>query len=396
MVNYGITKSDIISIDNKINFQKEYLKRFKRDFFNFSSDKDENEDYLNSCYSANLNPKKYFAEINNRVNSMVKNAKDKGLMPVFITITAPSKHHKRNTNGDLIISPNQTAKDLTQIWNKFTNLQVFQRLRDDGYQLSYFRVYEPHKSGVPHLHCMLFLPASAILEVKKKFYEYFTKFWGANIGGIGFRYTWYSEKGGAVGYIMKYILKTFKNEDDEINNKIEYSVYWYIKHRVIRFLSSRSLANLSLYRKIRYYFKNFYQYDLIEIKRLIDNNFIFTTFDNTVINYRFFDDDGELQEDIIWAKNTENVLNSRKYKDNRIHLKYTKDNQANNTLDVLIDGVVKMIYNKTTKEFKNIPIIFSKLSDLSLCEYRNTISKMENIDKNLVYLVDKEIEKRFS
>ena len=256
---YGISGKDIESIDKKIEFQKNWLENFSIDFGNKSVS------MLNNTYSANLNPKKYFAEINNRVNTMVAKAKDQGLKPIFITITAPSSFHRKYKNGDLEVNPNDTAKEITQIWNKFTNLQVFQKMKKDlNISLTYFRVYEPHKSGVPHLHALLFLPSAYILKVKKKFYEYFTNKnkWGSNIGGIGFRYTWYKEKGGAVGYVMKYILKTFK---DTNSKAVQHSAYWYIKHSVRRFLSSRTLAPLTLYRKVRYYFKNRFGNDLKDI-----------------------------------------------------------------------------------------------------------------------------------
>ena len=385
---YGISPTDIIEIDNKIDFQKQYLKKYKSNFFGDT----ENEDFLSSVYSANLNPKKYFAEINNRVNALVKNARDLGLKPVFLTITAPTKYHKKDKEGNHIIPPNETAKRLSEMWNNFTNLQVFQRLRDT-YNITYFRVYEPHKSGVPHLHCMLFLPTTAILEVKKKFYEYFSNKskWGANKGAIDFRYTWYKEKGGAVGYIMKYILKSFKNEDD---TKIQHSVYWYVKHRIRRFLSSRTLCKLSLYRKVRYYFKNFFDNDLKEIKRLIDSNFIYYSFDKTMINYRYFDIDGEFHDVILWSKSTECILNSRIHTDNRIHLKYIKPTPAPaKTINILLDGVHTWNFNKKTLKITKFRPILSRLSDFELFNYGLRLNR-ETEDKNHLYILDKEIERR--
>lgn len=319
---YGISGKDIESIDKKIDFQKKWLENFSIDFSNKSVS------MLNNTYSANLNPKKYFAEINNRVNTMVANAKEQGLKPIFITITAPSAFHRKYDNGDLQVNPNDTAKEITQIWNKFTNLQVFQKMKKElDISLTYFRVYEPHKSGVPHLHALLFLPSSYILKVKKKFYEYFTnkEKWGSNIGGIGFRYTWYKEKGGAVGYVMKYILKTFKDTDSKA---VQHSAYWYIKHSVRRFLSSRTLAPLTMYRKVRYYFKNRFGNDLKDISRLIANGDIYKSFEDTVISYRYFDNDtGEVEEIVLWSKNADLILHSRTIQNDTIKLTYVKKEQ---------------------------------------------------------------------
>ena len=69
--------------------------------------------------------------------------------------------------------------------------------KETKHGLIYFRVYEPHKSGVPHCHIMLFLPKNYILEVKNKFFEYFTNAekWGNNKKSLDFRYTFYNVNG---------------------------------------------------------------------------------------------------------------------------------------------------------------------------------------------------------
>jgi hypothetical protein len=308
---FGVTQKDIDYIDSKIDFQKEYIKKFVSNF------EDDESDFLKSVYSASLNPKKYFAEINTRVNTLVNNAKEKGYMPVFVTLTLPSYFHRKKEDGSLYISPNESAKALSNVWAKFLRLKIFEHLKNDfGEAMTYFRVYEPHKSGVPHLHAMLFIPAEYVLKVKKRFYSYFTdkKTWGqtkdkkeigaSSINALDYRYTWYKEKGGAVGYIMKYILKTFKDVDSK---EIQHSVYWYAKHRVIRFLSSRSLIPLSIYRKVRYFFKsNFGIQSLKEITNLFRNGQIQRYYNNTLITYTFFcPDSQEYKEVILWEKDPE-------------------------------------------------------------------------------------------
>ncbi|MDY0015100.1 MAG: replication endonuclease [Bacteroidales bacterium] len=288
---YGITDEDIEYIDSKIQRQIDFLKNFNLDLG------DKTINMLDNTYSANLNPKKYFAEINNRVNSMFDYARDHGLKPVFITLTVPSKYHRSNA------SHNETAKILTKVWNKFTNLQIFQKMKKElNHGLVYFRVYEPHKSGVPHMHAMLFLPSSYILPVKKKFKEYFSSDrLGTNRKAMDFKYTWYKEKGGAVAYIMKYITKTFK---DEQSQQIEHAVYWYIKHKIRRFLSSRTLAPLTVYRKVRYYFKDKFQQDFKKVSNMWKNGTIQRFFNGDVITYMYLDpDSGEVEEKIVYMKN---------------------------------------------------------------------------------------------
>ncbi|PIE85797.1 hypothetical protein CSA08_00145, partial [Candidatus Gracilibacteria bacterium] len=133
---YGITTNDIKIIDEKLEYQKKYL---MNRYFTFEG---ETKTVLDFTYSANLNPTKYFAEMNNRINSIFQYAKDLNLKPVFMTLTAPSKYHQTDRNKNLLISPNETAKALTQIFNKFTSLQIFRRLKKElGHGLIYFRVY---------------------------------------------------------------------------------------------------------------------------------------------------------------------------------------------------------------------------------------------------------------
>lgn len=380
---FGITNEDIEYIDTKITKQKEYLKNFSIDFV------DKSVNMLDNTYSANLNPKKYFAEINNRVNAMFDYAKDYGLKPVFVTLTAPSKYHKGN------YTPNETSKILTQVWNKFTNLQIFQKMKKEcNHGLVYFRVYEPHKSGVPHLHAMLFLPATYILPVKRKFKSYFSSDkLGTNEKAMDFRYTWYKEKGGATGYIMKYITKTFK---DEQSTQIEHAVYWYIKHKIRRFLSSRTLAPLTIYRKVRYYFKEKYQDDFKRVSEMVKKGHIRREFDNTHITYMFLNHDtGEVDEVILWGKNADLILNARTKTDNRIHLQYKKK-EVNKKLKALLNDTEQYIYSESQSKFLKVPVTPSKLKDYSLQSYYRKLEDTHIEDLNLHHygLVKNEMIKR--
>ncbi len=365
---YGITATDIEFINDKIEFQRSYLENFQIEFG------DKSINMLDNTYSANLNPKKYFSEINNRVNTMFQNAKDKGLKPVFVTLTAPTQYHNKYKDGNLRINPNDTAKSLTQIWNKFTNLKVFQKMKKElGHGLVYFRVYEPHKSAVPHLHAMLFIPSTYILDVKKKFKEYFSSNkWGANKKAIDFRYTWYKEKGGAVAYIMKYITKTFK---DETNISTQHAVYWYIKHKVRRFLSSRTLAPLSMYRKIRYYFKENFEDDFNAISKMIAHGTIYKSFNNTMINYRYINaDTGEVDDVVIWSKNADLLLKSRFKSDARCELNYVKK-EIKKPLYAKINGLKSLVYSEIKKEFTPIQIVPSQLGDYKLSQHFHKLEK---------------------
>lgn len=380
---YGITKEDIQVIDIKLEEQRKYI---TSRFFDFG---DESKSALEFTYSANLNPKKYFAEMNNRINSIFDYAKDLNLKPVFCTITAPSKYHKCNVNGELKIKPNETAKELTQIFNKFTNLRIFQRMKKElGHGLIYFRVYEPHKSGVPHLHAMLFVPVDYILDIKNKFYEYFTNKvkWGNNRKSLDFKYTWYNSAGGAIAYIMKYVTKTFKNENDK---STQYASYWYIKHNIRRFLCSRTLAPLTIYRKIRYFFKN-QKNDYLKVTELIKNNQIHRLFENTTYSYmRFNYETGEIEDITVWQKNTDLILRSRIKLNTTFKLEYKKK-EYKKALTVFVSDFEKYYNDEKTNKFVLLPVVPTKLKDYQLNNYYHIL---ENTDINSLDLVHFELVK---
>ena len=355
---FGVDLEDKITIDNKLEKQKKFLNEFIIDLgtkeFNL----------LENVYSANLNPKKYFSEINNRVNSINKYAKGMGLMPVFITLTAPSRFHPIKTinakkrlfenNPNYIYDNNfksavkDSAKLLSELWHKFTSLQVVRKMKKTtGHGLIYFRVFEPHKTGIPHIHALVYIPKNWILPIKKSFYKYFKSF---GIKQLQFKYTWYSEKGGAIGYMMKYITKTFRNAE---NDTMDDSCYWYIKHRIIRFCSSRTLCSLHLYRKVRYFFKDDFKDDYIYISNLFRNGDISYYFNKTMITYKHYNpDDDEF----------ELTLYSKKYIPNLSHKKqiiaYLDDKLKKRYKEIIIEKKsIKFKYHKKLElNNKNIPL----------------------------------------
>lgn len=386
---YGITSQDIQVIDTKLELQKKFI---ESRFFDFG---EESRSALDFTYSANLNPKKYFAEMNNRINSIFEYAKDMNLKPIFCTITAPSKFHKQNESKELLIKPNETAKELTQIFNKFTNLRLFQRMKKElGHGLIYFRVYEPHKSGVPHLHAMLFVPVDYILNIKKKFYEYFTNKvkWGNNKKSLDFKYTFYNSAGGAIAYIMKYVTKTFKNENEK---SIQYASYWYIKHNIRRFLCSRTLAPLVIYRKIRYFFKN-YKNDYLKVTELIKNNQIHRLFDNTTFSYMKVNyETGDIEDITIWQKNTDLILKSRIKLNETFSLKYEKK-EHKKALVAFVNDFERYIHSERLNKFILIPVVPSKLKDYQLNNYYKILEKTDINSLDLVHfgVVKNEMIKR--
>jgi hypothetical protein len=379
---YGITQKDIEQLDNKILRQKQFLS-----FGTLDIDGCDRK-LIEFTYSANINPKKYFAEVNNRVNAIINITSSIGLSPVFVTITAPSQYHEKDNYGNLKIDPNTTAKALTQIFNDFTNTSIFKKIRKEYERgFHYIRTYEPHKSGVPHLHAILFLPMKYIKPLESKFNEYFTdkQRWGNNLKSLKYIYKFDGNLKGAINYIMKYILKTFKNEDTN-KNDIQYTSYWFLKHRVRRFLSSRSLIPLSIYRKIRHYFKSRgISADLQKATRLYLNNGIYYDYDGKSINLkepiynknriniRYIDPDTkELVDSIMWEKKAQKSLATQNtQRRDTINLKYQKKKLTKSSI-VTVDG-----------KSKYIQIAPSNMSDYQLLDYYKTVDKFPSTTQDM-------------
>ena len=110
MCKYSITDFDRKKQTQKVANQKSFLSLFNLKL----GDGDFN--LLENVYSANVNPKKYSAEVSNRVNSIDKFARKRGLKPVFLTLTLGSEWHKKTKSGKLVNSPNDAAKHLTKLW----------------------------------------------------------------------------------------------------------------------------------------------------------------------------------------------------------------------------------------------------------------------------------------
>ena len=269
-----------IYIDKKIEKNKTFLKNLT--FYN--------EDYklvsmFDSDLNANLSPERYFAEVNNRVNTMFKIAQELALSPIFLTITAPSAYHPSSKEYNHF-KPRETALYLSDIWRRFLNLMIFRNIKkNSGHKMIYIRVYEPHKSGVPHLHAMLFIPKEYLSDVKNKFYEHYLKY-GFKKVGLKFiskfdKSVKYDGATGAIAYILKYMNKTFRNAKDGLMSD---EAYYFAYYGIRRFTTSQTLIPLWIYRKIKH---NENCRDLLKLTKEYKEGHIYTCFDKEYIIQRF-------------------------------------------------------------------------------------------------------------
>lgn len=270
-MSYGLSEFDLDFVRAKIKKQRDFLENAK-----FINSFGEEKTLLSVSKSANFSGS-YYAEIANRTNTIhsltVKNA----LVPVFLTITLNGCFRKALvgnfstfTTKDIKSLPiEQKAKlnanecfnirDLVNVLNyNFDKFNKRFRKIYPNEKMQYIRTFEPHKKdGVPHIHALIYVPKHTIPYLLQAYKDIF--YASQNLrndrlsneqrknGEInGFQITLKN----ATGYVMKYITKTFinYNETDEINEVQA----WFIKHKIRRFLSSRTPIPLWVYRKINF------------------------------------------------------------------------------------------------------------------------------------------------
>ena len=280
---YGLTSDDLAMTKAKIKSQSNFLD------YSYVQDNSTGQQFsLKDCIvSSNHSPQRYYGEIQNRINTLEREATNAKLTPVFLTITLPSEFHMMKTTGDgkLIknpkyngVEPKESVKILTKVWAKLRQDRSLKEL--SRMQRMYYRVNEPHKDGTPHTHILLFIPKERIERVEKAFkhlYNQKSNKFEKNIRS-------------ATSYIMKYINKTLPMSKKEITKKDEYLNAWYIKHRINRFCASRSTAPMYLYRMLNHRFS---LYGLTQVRKgsslkifsYIDDNKIMEIWDDVELLY---------------------------------------------------------------------------------------------------------------
>jgi len=277
---YSVSSDDLKFYNHFLDNQKQFL------ISNYITTKfGQTKSYLDMSFSANFSSR-YYAEVSNRVNSIVETSISMDTIPVFLTITlngcfrdALKGDFSRFTQKDIASLPydlkyklnhNESfnIKDLVyllnRLWDSFTSRNVFRKIKKSNQFYSYIRVFEPHKKdGVPHIHALLFIPKIYIYQIldlyKYVFYapqnlrkDKITVQQVKNGEINGFQWSIFNP----AGYVLKYIQKTFINFNK--NNKLDSLSCWYVKYKVRRFLTSRSLIPIWVYRKIFFLEKNLY------------------------------------------------------------------------------------------------------------------------------------------
>lgn len=276
---YDITPEDRIFIDKKIKYQIDFLKNNQ-----IIINEDKKISLFDISMSANVRPDKYLAEISNRVDAFKKYCENSAFtLPVFLTMTPdtrfkPCKVVKTKKEGYYILADNKNftgghkhyvkecRDDIQKKFTRFLNDQIFKDIKKKYKQRPpHFSSYEPHLDGSLHEHALFFIPPEYEERFKKRFLFYFSftykdeEIYNESLGCFeivktktplicDIKTVFDEGIGGVSAYILKYILKSFRNSQ---TGELSDEGYWYAKHGLSRFSSSRVLLPLYIWRSIR-------------------------------------------------------------------------------------------------------------------------------------------------
>ncbi len=162
-------------------------------------------------------------ELMTRIRGCEEWAEGHGMAGLFTTNTAPSRFHPMrhheygggaNPNADGTYGPMQPngPRD-AQAWLRGTWAKARARLAELGVPFFGFRVAEPHHDGCPHWHMLLWTAPEHVDRLRKTLRAQWLKDHPDEPGASEHRFKAVAmERGGAAGYIAKYIAK---NIDDE-------------------------------------------------------------------------------------------------------------------------------------------------------------------------------------
>ncbi|MCX9115986.1 replication endonuclease [Providencia rettgeri] len=190
-------------------------------------------DLFDKVMASVSNPEIRRMELMAQMAGIERVAKERGDIGMFITLTCPSKYHptkqrKGKNKGDLHAVLNHKWKDeaytpkdgqryLVKVWSRIRSA-----FNDNNINIYGVRVVEPHHDGTPHWHMLLFVDkasrAKAIDIIRKRA----LKEDGNEAGAQKYRFECkHMNRGGAVGYIAKYIAKNIDGYalDGEIDHE---------------------------------------------------------------------------------------------------------------------------------------------------------------------------------
>ena len=345
---YGLTVHDLNYTKKKITKQREFLEKNT-----FLTQKGQVKSLLDVSFSAN-HSERYYSQLLNKVHTMNSYNMALNHVPIFMTVTLDAPFHEmlqgkfkkfykkyKIASGQIIelstgqiikgLVPNNdrygylidaiekqdrplSVKDLYRILSfqlhGFQKSYIFKKIKKEENEISYLRVTEPMKSGVPHFHLLLYTRDEYIKGLYNSFHKYFSA--PQNKKPLSFRenkrvctkpledgtmetqgFQW--DIHSATGYVLKYVLKSFRNVQNE--EDIDYLQAWYINNKIPRIITSHTLIPqwvyhvMSLIDKDWYYLTHLKQNHSFECDS-VNKTFEFNDYD---FNRKIIYDNGLLQ-----------------------------------------------------------------------------------------------------
>ncbi|WP_434997895.1 replication endonuclease [Pectobacterium brasiliense] len=174
-------------------------------------------DLIDKVMSSISNPEIRRMELMSTIAGIERYASEQRDVGMFITITTPSKYHPTRVIGKEenetvqfnrswdkeAFTPKDGQRYLVKMWGKMRTA-----FKDADLKVYGMRVVEPHHDGTPHWHMMLFCKRAHRQPVIDIMRRYALKEDGDERGAAKYRFECkHLNKGGAAGYIAKYIAK---------------------------------------------------------------------------------------------------------------------------------------------------------------------------------------------
>jgi hypothetical protein len=240
------------------------------------------------------------------IYSLVAQSKQKNLVPLFLTWTIPSEYHpliiNHKTKKIIKKNPKFKFKNIDKAIKpgyellKKTFREFYKQIKKIDKEILYFKIYEPHKTLVCHLHCLLFVSPDKFDRIKKVFKQTIKN---NKLQRVDFDETLLVDNiRNPQAYAMKYLFKTTLAEDDF---KARWLDGWRRKYQIRLLETTRLPMSLEVYRSLYY---SLDENDKKEVDKII--NYKCTKYDNF---YEYFMDNTDIDIQIV---NEQNNLISHK------------------------------------------------------------------------------------
>jgi hypothetical protein len=277
------------------------------------------------------------------------------LIPFMITLTLPTEFHpfrlinKINDDYQKIYELNENFifsnvdtrlkcgyKKLNKIYREFYKLIK----KDSNKNIKFMKIIEPHKSLVPHLHCIIFLKIENHYDILKHFNKVVKKY---NLTKTEFEPLFKN-----VNYVIKYILKNFQEEDLRMLDG------WKKRNKIRLFTMSNLDLSSEVFKKLyinNRELNNQILTDIKEHKTDYKNLYEYYT-KNTNINKIYIDEKREVLPD-FYDENGE-ILTKKDDKKFQVLRIIKKENLEKDVKENLENGIKKMKFEELKTYIKTI------------------------------------------